>query len=160
MLNDDSQIALKAGEGNWLTARVPIEKDGMYHVAALDRGDNVRLSEDYFIEAQKDTPPVVKLVRPGRDAKVNPIEEVAVEVQGSDDFGLHELSLRYSVNGGPEKTVSMLPHPGAKEASGKTTIYLEDYKMSPGDLVTMYATARDARNTRQDGHVFHPGRAV
>ena len=77
MVNDDSQIALKSSGGNWLTARVPVDKDGMYHIAALERGDNVRLSEDYFIEAQKDTPPVVKLVRPGRDAKVNPIEEVA-----------------------------------------------------------------------------------
>ena len=25
----------RAGEGNWLNARVPIQKDGMYHVAAI-----------------------------------------------------------------------------------------------------------------------------
>src|SRR5260370_18891846 len=30
MLSDDQQLALKSGEGNWLTARVPIQKDGMY----------------------------------------------------------------------------------------------------------------------------------
>jgi len=154
MLNDDSQIALKPTEGNWLMARVPIDKDGMYHIAALERGDNVRLSEDYFIEAKHDMPPTVKMIRPARDTKVNPIEEVSVEVQGSDDFGLHELSLHYSVNGGPEKTVNMLPHAGEKEASGKTTLYLEDYKMSPGDLVTVYATARDARNTAKTDMYF------
>ncbi|HLJ47552.1 MAG TPA: hypothetical protein VKU01_16165 [Bryobacteraceae bacterium] len=147
MLNDDSQIDLKSGEGNWLTARVPIEKDGMYHIAALDRGENVRLSEDYFIEAKKDTPPTLKLVRPARDSKVNPIEEVPVEVQASDDFGLHEVSLRYSVNGGPEKSVSMLSQNGARDSRGKYTIALEDYKLSPGDVISLYATARDARNT-------------
>ena len=38
----------------------------------------VRLSEDYFIEARKDEPPVVKITKPGRDAKASPIEEVAV----------------------------------------------------------------------------------
>src|SRR5260370_760480 len=48
----------------------------------------------------------------------------------------------------------MLPHAGAKEASGKTTLYLEDYKMSPGDLVTVYATARDARNTAKTDMYF------
>src|SRR5260370_10316690 len=138
MLNDDSQIALKPGEGNWLSARVPIDKDGMYHIAAIEHGDNVRLSEDYFIEAKKDLAPVVKMIRPGRDTKVNPIEEVSVEVEGSDDFGLHELSFHYSVNGGPGKNVSMLPHPAPKETTRNTTLYLQDYKMTPGDLVTVY----------------------
>ena len=90
MLNDDSQVQLKSGDGNWLNARVPINKDGMYHIAAIDNGENVRLSEDYFIEARKDNPPTVKISRPGRDAKVSPIEEVTVVVDGEDDFGLQE----------------------------------------------------------------------
>src|SRR5438477_3937333 len=146
-LNDDTQIPLKGEEGTWLIARVPIKKDGMYHVAAIDSGENVRLSEDFFIEARKDTPPVVKITRPGRDAKVNPIEEVAVTVEGEDDFGLQELNLKYSVNGGPEKSVSMLKQAGARNGSGTHVIYLEDYKLSPGDLVSIYATARDAQHS-------------
>ncbi len=80
MLSDDKQIALKSADGNWLTARVPIDKDGMYHVAALEQGENVRMSEDFFIEARKDSPPSVKINRPGRDMKVNPVEEVTVNV--------------------------------------------------------------------------------
>ena len=63
----------------------------MYHIAAIDRGENVRLSEDFFIEARKDSPPTVKIDRPGRDAKVNPIEEVTVAVNAEDDFGLNEV---------------------------------------------------------------------
>jgi hypothetical protein len=58
MLGDDRQIELKpqnAGEGNWVTARVTLDKDGLYHIAAIDRGENVRLSEDFFIEARKDS---------------------------------------------------------------------------------------------------------
>ena len=67
----------------------------------------VRLTDDYFIEAQDDSEPVLKIKRPARDAKVNPLEEVPIEVEASDDFGLRELTLRYSVNGGDEKTVQM-----------------------------------------------------
>ena len=40
---------------------------------------------------------------PGKDAKVSPIEEVAVAVTGEDEFPLQELDLHYSVNGGREK---------------------------------------------------------
>ena len=84
-----------------------------------------RLSEDFFIEARKDSPPVVKIIRPGRDAKVSPIEEVPIAVEAEDDFGLQEITLHYSVNGGGEQTVNMLPRPGPKQANGKTLLYLE-----------------------------------
>ncbi len=93
-----------------------MDKDGLYHIAAIDRGENVRLSEDFFIEARKDSPPTVKIDRPGRDAKVNPIEEVTITVNADDDFALNEVALHYSVNGGAEKTVQMLPQKGVKTA--------------------------------------------
>ena len=41
----------------------------------------------------------------------------------------------------------ILKQPGAKTASGTQVIALEDFKMEPGDLVSMYATARDATHT-------------
>jgi len=154
VLGDDRQIELKAGEGNWVTARVTLDKDGLYHVAAIDRGENVRLSEDFFIEARKDSPPTVKIDRPGRDAKANPIEEVTVTVNAEDDFGLNDVSLHYSVNGGAEKTVSLLSQKGAKTSEGKYLLTLEDYKLAPGDLVSLYASAKDARNTTRTDIYF------
>jgi len=154
MLSDDQQIPLQAGEGNWLTGRVKIQKDGMYHVAAIEQGENVRMSEDFFIEARKYDPPTVKITRPGRDLKVNPIEEVTIAVSAADDFGLSDVNLHYSVNGGAEKTVSVLGQKGAKTSDGSYVLALEDYKMAPGDLVSVYATARDARNTSKTDMYF------
>jgi hypothetical protein len=159
VLGDDRQIELnpqdvKPGEGNWVTARVTLDKDGLYHIAAIDRGENVRLSEDFFIEARKDSPPTVKIDRPGRDAKVNPIEEVTVTVNAEDDFGLYDVALHYSVNGGAEKTVSLLAQKGAKTSDGKYVLTLEDYKLAPGDLVSIYASAKDARNTTKTDIYF------
>ena len=154
MLSDDSQVAFQPGAGNSLTAHLTIQKDGMYHIAAIEQGENVRMSEDFFIEARKDSPPSVKIIRPGRDAKANPIEEVTVAVSAEDDFALNEVSLHYSVNGGPEKAVSLLGQKGTKTADGKYVIALEDYKLAPGDLVSIYATARDARNTSKTDMYF------
>ncbi len=154
VLNDDKQLDLKGGEGNWISARVPISKDGMYHIAAIEQGENVRMSEDFFIEARKANAPTVKIDRPGRDAKVNPVEEVTVAVSAAADFGLSDVSLHYSVNAGPEKVVSLLSQKGAKTSDGKYLIALEDYKMAPGDLVSLYATAKDSRNTTKTDMYF------
>ena len=154
VLEDGTQLNLETGSGNWRTARVKIQQDGAYHIAALDRGESVRLTDDYFIEAQKDTPPMVHLVRPGRDAKVLPIEEVPVTVEAGDDFGLRELSLHYSVNGGPEKVVSLLKDKTAKQADGTVLLSLEDYKLVPGDVISLYASANDARNSTKTDMFF------
>lgn len=145
---DSGVLVMESGEPIPLSggrARVPIRKDGSYYVASNEDGDIVRLSDDYFIEAQRDQAPVVKIERPGRDSRVSPIEEVTVEVSAADDFGLRGVTLNYSVNGGPEHTVELR---GAKPDSvrANTTLYLEDFKLAPGDIVSMYATARDARN--------------
>ncbi|MFB3828618.1 MAG: DUF4175 family protein [Bryobacteraceae bacterium] len=145
LLDDGRRFPLRNG-----AARVPIEKDGSYHVATAD----VRLSEDYFIEAQQDRPPSVRIARPGRDARTSPIEEVTVTVEGKDDFGLRELALHYSVNAAPEKVMPLLPRAGEREARGTTLIALEDFKLSPGDIVSIYATARDARATARTDMFF------
>ncbi len=43
---------------------------------------------------------------------------------------------------------------GRREADGSTTLFLEDYKLVPGDVVSLYATARDARNTTKTDIFF------
>jgi hypothetical protein len=154
LLDDGTKVPLRAGENGLRIASVPIRKDGMYHIAAVEEGEDVRLSPDYFIEAQKDQPPTVRITRPERDARVNPIEEVTVAVEGQDDFGLNELSLHYSVNGDAEKTVSLLKGKGLKTASGSATIALEDFKLSPGDLVSLYAISRDAHSLARTDMLF------
>ena len=153
LLDDNTRIPLQGG-----LARVPIQKDGLYHIASVERGsgqsEDVRLTDDYFIEARKDNPPTVRIRRPGHDAKANPVEEVTVEIEAEDDFGLRDVSLVYSVNGGPDKTVSILKDRQQKTVEGKTLLSLEDFKLVPGDVVSIYATARDARNTSRTDMFF------
>ncbi len=119
-----------------------MDKDGVYHVGGVEEGQPVRVSEDFFIEARKANPPQIALVRPGQgDYHANPIEEVTVTAKATDEYGLNGVALHYSVNGGPETTVDLLKQKGAKQADGSTTISLEDFKLVPGDLVSVYATA-------------------
>src|SRR5580692_5887433 len=105
---------------------VPINKDGEYHVAAEEGGEDVRLGEDYLIEAQKYEPPEVKITRPGRDFKATPIEEVAIAVEAKNGFAMKSVDLHYSVNGGPEKVIPLLQGMNAKTATGNATLAMED----------------------------------
>jgi hypothetical protein len=142
-LDDGQVIQLASGSGNKYQATVHMEKDGAYHVAALDEGQPVRLSEDYFIATDKAQPPEISVDRPRGDYRANPIEEVTVGVKAGDQFGLNDVHLHYSVNGAPERAISLLDKPGAKNADGKYVLPLEDFKLAPGDVISVYASARD-----------------
>ncbi len=154
VFNDGKKLDLHPGDGNWMSASLLIEKDGTYHVAAIDGGETIRISDDYIIEAKKDEPPSVKILKPGGDPKVSPIEELPVTVTASDDYGVRDLQLHYSVNGGPEQTAALMKGRSVKEAEGKTTLYFENFKVAPGDMVSFYATARDAKTTAHSDIVF------
>jgi hypothetical protein len=144
MLDDDRQIQLHPGANNSYSGTIHLEKDGAYHVAALDQGEPVRISEDYFISATKADAPDVVIARPAGDYRASPIEEVTVAAKADDAFGLRDFTLHYSVNGGADQSLNLLAHPGAKAADGSTLIRLEDFKAVPGDIVSIYATAKDA----------------
>jgi hypothetical protein len=139
-------LHLSGGAGSRYTATIHMEKDGAYHVAATDESQPVRLSEDYFIATDKATPPEIAIDRPTGDYRASPIEEVTVGVRASDDFGLRDMHLHYSVNGGPDHDLSLLKSSGAKNADGSTVLPLEDFKLVPGDVISVYASAHDGHS--------------
>ncbi len=153
VLDKGKKIQLSKADGNWAKAEIPITRDGSYHVAAIDDGETIRISDDYFIEARKDEPPTVRIMRPGRDPRVSPIEEVPVVVEADDDFGVKSLGLHYSVNGGAEQ-IARFKSRGSKDEQGHTTLYLENFKLAPGDVISMYATAADANKTARSDILF------
>ena len=162
LLDDGSKIGLREGpsDSNTLVARVPIQKDGMYHVAAVESGEDVRLSEDYFIEAQKDQPPEVAITRPGRDFKASPIEEVTVAVNAKDDFGLKDMLLHYSVNGGPEKTVSLLPNKGRENGQRQRHHFAGRFQSGAGRPGQRLRQRQGRAPDHQHRHVLYRSRAV
>ena len=95
------------------------------------------------------SPPTRRCLRRSRstvlagDYRASPIEEVTVGVKAADEFGLRDVHLHYSVNGGPDHDISLLKAPGEQEADGSHLLSLEDFKLVPGDVISVYATARD-----------------
>jgi hypothetical protein len=149
MLDGGQTVTLTGGANNIYHGIIHMDRDGAYHVAATDEGQAVRVSEDYFIATDKAQSPQVAIDRPTGDYRASPIEEVTVGVKASDDFGLKDMHLHYAANGGVDHDISLLHGPGAKEAHGKHMISLEDLKLAPGDVIAVYATARDGHSQAQ-----------
>jgi hypothetical protein len=134
-----------------------IEKEGHYRIATRFLGEIVPLTPDYAIELVEDQKPEIRIVRPGRDYRATAIEEVPVRVQARDDFRLDALELHYSVNGGEWKR-EKLPA-GSGDIQAAALLRLEEMQkpgadgspplLSPGDLVSYYAQARDHEHTVQ-----------
>src|SRR6185369_658489 len=107
-LDDGTTLKLSGGQSNIYTTTRKRQKDGAYHIAGIDQGQPVRLTEDYFVATNKAEPPTIAIEKPSNDYRASPIEEVTVKVKGSAEFGLNAMALHYSVNGGAEQTVPML----------------------------------------------------
>lgn len=139
-------IPLAATDEGTLVGTLPITDEGFYAIElALADGTLVEASPRYTIDLLTDARPLVRFETPGRDAQASPIEELYLEIQADDDYGVHEVLLAYRVNGGPEDTVTVFRNAGSplSRVSAGHTLYLEDHEVAPGDVVSYHAVARD-----------------
>ncbi len=145
---DGSTLPLGSG-AQVLTASMPIRADGSYRVALTDVDglDNPGDTE-YFIRMLNDRPPDVRVMRPGGDKQVTPLEEVTIEASADDDFGVAALEIVFQVPG-KKDTVVPFETGRAVTASGQHMVQLEDLGVKPGDFVTYYARARDVGQGRR-----------
>ena len=153
---DDRTIALDATNA----ASFAIEGDGAWHVAASHRGELVRISESFLIEALDDLPPEVEFAFPGRDRSASAIEEVALRFRARDDFGVEALDLHYAVNGGAWTVAAAALEPGERDALSSHLLHFEDLEagdgraIRPGDVVSFFAEARDHGHSTRSALYF------
>ncbi len=164
VLNGDAQSL----ELDGLSARAGFEitGDGQYFIAARVGGEQVRLTDDYFIKRLENRKPEVILARPGRDWSASNIEEVTVRVDAKDDYALESVELRYSVNGGAWQSVplsftgraAVTDHVFFLErmATEAGTALADDAvtALVPGDLISYYALATDRDETTRTDMFF------
>ena len=128
-----------------LSGEFDVRSDGYYHIVLeAPSGDVVEASPRYVIDALSDGEPIVAFEEPGRDERRTPIEELFLEARAEDDYGVADLTLHYTVNGGPERTEELYGGGGdLAEVTAGHTLYLEELGLQPGDLISYWATASD-----------------
>jgi hypothetical protein len=136
-------LPLTVLEDGTLTAELRVSENGLYRVAFESfAGDQVVGSPDYLIDVLPDQPPIVSFSKPGRDVNVTSIEEVFVEVEAEDDYGVTRLELFYSVNGGAEQTQELYSG-RRRDIKAGHTLYLEELDLVPGDFISYWARVTD-----------------
>ena len=146
----------KTGNRTLLKGTLTVKKNSSYKVKLLDPQEKDGFeSVEYSITALQDQPPQVSVTKPGRDTKVTKLEEVLTEARAEDDFGLQSLELHFAVNGGKENVVNLFRGKGdaTKSMSGTHTFFLEEYDLQPGDFVTYFARAADAKS-KADSDIY------
>ena len=148
-LNEKDNIDLAAQPDGSLTASFKADRDGSYRVdLKAPSGEMAVASPQYTVDVLDDQAPSVSFNRPGRDTSASSIEEVFVEAAAEDDFGIRNLELVYSVNGGPEKVIKLFSGTSRlPEVTAGHTFYMEELGVEAGDSVSYYARAADNDST-------------
>ena len=148
LVDGEEPVDLEVQADGTLTGSFTVRARGFYSIElALADGRMVSASPEYTIDLLADQPPSLSITRPGRDTPASPIEELYLEAEADDDYGIDELLLVYSVNGQPEDTVAIYSGTGRplNQVTAGHTLYLEDFEVEPGDVVSYYAVTRDVR---------------
>ena len=139
-----SATTTSATSSTHLTAAMTVAGDGSYRVALRDAEGLAETGPtEYFIRAVEDRPPDVHIVKPASDRSVTALEEIDVQMQADDDYGIERVELVYAVRGQAEKVVPLALPRRATNVTVHHTLYLEDLDVRPGDFVSYYARARD-----------------
>ena len=145
ILNETDSLPLTKEADGTFAANFTVKEQGFYKIELEGpAGEKVNASPQYTIDVLTDQTPSVHFNKPGRDTNATPVEEVFAEVRADDDYGVKQVEMFYSVNGGAEKTIHLFG--GSKalpEVTASHTIYLEELGLKPGDFVSYYAKAAD-----------------
>lgn len=149
-LGGGRSLALSAAAPTRLEASLRVDGDDSYRLRVADReGMSTPGETEYFIRMLNDRPPDVRVLRPARDRSVTALEEIDIEAEAQDDFGVSALELVYTVRGSGEKVVPFAIPARGTTVSGFHTLYLEDLKVKAGDFISYYVRARDLPRGRR-----------
>jgi hypothetical protein len=144
-------VAIAPGDSLALTGDLVVREPGTYRIElrAAD-GRWVTASLDYTIDILEDEAPTVRINRPGRDEQVTSIEEVFIEAESNDDYGVRSMELVYTVNGGEQQTVPLVRGGQRVSAIAGHTLFLEEMSLAPGDLIAYHVRATDGAPGRTE----------
>ena len=118
-----------------------------------------KLETEIVVNVVRNRPATVKMLRPGRDARVSPLEELTLKADVQDDFGVVRHGLSYGMAGQPiQEIVLGEAKPAAKQAKPEHRLAFESLNAKPDQLLTYHFWAEDigpdGKPRRSSGDMF------
>lgn len=153
LFDDQSTLDLSSQNSRDFSGSLDLKRSGSYVVQIAEVGNKPYSgSPEYLMEALEDAPPKVTISKPMRDVRATSVEEVFSEVKAEDEIGMGKVELRYSVNGGPEKSLELYNgNPKEMAVTAAHTFFLEEYGLQPGDIISYYGKGWDNNNVTGPG---------
>jgi hypothetical protein len=120
-------------------------------------GRTNKVPERLAVDVHKNLPPELRVVFPRRDTQVSPLEELSLEAEVTDDFGVTGYGLTYTLVGTDSRDLALGGAAASREKQRISTMFsMEGFKAQPGQLLTYSFWAEDigpdgqVRRTRSD----------
>ena len=144
---DDSRIELTARPDLAAVYEMtrPLSESGRYRLELIDaEGRKNKLPPRFVFKVTPNKAADLKVVRPGRDVRVSPLEELLTQASVWDDFGLRAYGLGYALAGEPPQDVVLGRSTSRNERRQvEHLISMEKLEAQPDQLVSYYFWAED-----------------
>ncbi len=145
---DGSALNLTANTDNPTTLTTLIEprENLRYELKLFDSDGRANKAPPRFvIDVHKNMPPELKLKFPRGDIDASPIEEVSLEGEVSDDYGVTSRGFAYIMADSQSKdiTIGNEPVPANKKEPVQYVLAMEDLNAQPDQLISYYMWAED-----------------
>ncbi|MCJ7675993.1 MAG: hypothetical protein MUO33_12705 [Sedimentisphaerales bacterium] len=118
---------------NIYTTSITAKQSQRYELRLADAdGRTNKVPQRFAIDVHKNLPPELKTVFPGRDVLVSPLEELSLEAEVSDDYGLTGYGLSYSLAGAQSEDITLLSPAESASAFAGDEVPLRRTKSSGG----------------------------
>ncbi len=109
-----------------------------------ESGRTNKSAQEFALDALPNRPPDLKLLFPRGDQRVSAIEEVSMQAEIRDDFGLGEYGLAYSMGGEEPKYLKLGDKAAANEKKALSHLLrVEETGARTDELITYFAWAED-----------------
>jgi hypothetical protein len=139
------ELVVDGEHPNVYTTSITATKNERYELHLADaQGLTNELPQRFVIDVHKNLPPELKIVFPNRDVQASPLEELNLEAEVSDDYGVTACGLSYALAGNQDTDVTLSPSPAANgQQQIQHLLELEELHAQPDQLLTYYFWAED-----------------
>lgn len=138
-------LTVDGEHANVYTTSLVARQSERYELQLTDaQGLTNEIPQRFVIDVHKNLPAELKPTFPNRDVLASPLEELSLEAEVSDDYGLTGYGLSYAIAGARSKDVSLGPAAESSEKQQvKHVLALESLNAQPDQLLTYYFWADD-----------------
>ena len=139
------ELTVDGEHPNICTTSLIAEQSRRYELHLADaQGLKNEIPQRFEIDVHKNLPPEIKPVFPNRDIVASPLEELSMEAEVSDDYGLTGYGLSYVLAGVTSRDVALGPPAASQDKQQiQHLLALEELNAQPDQLLTYYFWADD-----------------